>query len=111
VWRISRRECSAVDYREDFDLPRRISNQLRISGYSQDLFSVPETASLVERLDRYLENANAPPVNVELFAPDELGPVGALDPDTSRMLQDLLLPFDQASATWMDPLSTEVLGR
>jgi hypothetical protein len=65
---------------------------------------------LVERLDRYLENANAPAVNVELFAPDESGPVGALDADTSRMLEDLLLPFEQASATWMDPLSTEVLG-
>jgi hypothetical protein len=65
---------------------------------------------LVERLDRYLEAANAPPVNMQ-FAPDDLGPVGALDPHMSRMLEDLLLPFDQASATWMDPLSTEVLGR
>ncbi|KAJ7848014.1 hypothetical protein B0H14DRAFT_2583237 [Mycena olivaceomarginata] len=90
---------------------KTISHQLQISGYSQDLFSVPETASLVERFDRYLENANAPAVNAELFAPDETGPVGALDPDTSRMLEDLLLPFDQASAMWMDLLSTEVLGR
>ncbi|KAJ7307656.1 hypothetical protein DFH08DRAFT_900792 [Mycena albidolilacea] len=89
---------------------KTISDQLQISGYSQDLFSDPETASLVERLDRYLEAVNAPPVNVQ-FGPDDLGPVGALDPDTSRMLEDLLLPFDQASATWMDPLSTEVLGR
>ncbi|KAJ7695320.1 hypothetical protein B0H14DRAFT_2643502 [Mycena olivaceomarginata] len=70
----------------------------------------PGDVSLVERLDRYLEAVNAPPVNMQ-FAPDDLGPVGVLDPDTSRMLEDLLLPFDQASATWMDPLSTEVLGR
>ncbi|KAJ7848016.1 hypothetical protein B0H14DRAFT_3867311 [Mycena olivaceomarginata] len=45
---------------------KTILDQLQISGYSQDLFSVPETASLVERLNRYLEAVNAPPVNVQI---------------------------------------------
>ncbi|KAJ7848031.1 hypothetical protein B0H14DRAFT_2768602 [Mycena olivaceomarginata] len=103
-------EAAAVVEPERVRDIKTISDQLQISGYSQDLFSAPETASLVERLNRYLEAVNAPPLNVQ-FAPDDLGPVGALDPDTSRMLVDLLLPFHQASATWMDPLSTEVLGR
>ncbi|KAJ7698540.1 hypothetical protein B0H14DRAFT_3653908 [Mycena olivaceomarginata] len=103
-------EAAAVVEPERVRDIKTISDQLQISGYSQDLFSDPETVSLVERLDRYLEAVNAPPVNMQ-FAPDDLGPVGVLDPDTSRMLEDLLLPFDQASATWMDPLSTEVLGR
>ncbi|KAJ7848033.1 hypothetical protein B0H14DRAFT_2583256 [Mycena olivaceomarginata] len=58
---------------EDVYLGGRISDQLQISGYSQDLFSDPDTASLVERLDIYLKAVNAPPVNVQ-FAPDDLGP-------------------------------------
>ncbi|KAJ6536924.1 hypothetical protein B0H19DRAFT_1382752 [Mycena capillaripes] len=67
-----------------------IAGQLGMAGYWTDLSSSPELALLIERLDRYVENAMRP---VDLF-----------DPDT--MLADLIPPLDQ---TWMDSLPRELL--
>ncbi|KAJ7301318.1 hypothetical protein DFH08DRAFT_907035 [Mycena albidolilacea] len=95
-------EAAAVMEPERMMDMKMIFHQLQLSGYSQDLFSVPETALLVERLDRYLENANASTVNLVFFAPDDPRPVESVGSDTSRMLEDLLLSFDRTSSTWVD---------
>ncbi|KAF7365776.1 Zn(2)-C6 fungal-type domain-containing protein [Mycena venus] len=68
---------------------KTISKQLVLAGYSQDLFSAPDTASLIQRLDGYIENATRP---VDYFDPES-------------MLADLLQPLDQ---TWLNPLPPEI---
>ncbi|KAJ6526057.1 hypothetical protein B0H19DRAFT_582504 [Mycena capillaripes] len=62
-----------------------IADQLGMAGYWTDLSSSPELALLIERIDRYVENAMRP---VDLFDPD-------------MMLADFVPSLDQ---TWMDPL-------
>ncbi|KAJ6540291.1 hypothetical protein B0H19DRAFT_1175381 [Mycena capillaripes] len=56
-----------------------IAQQLGMAGYWTDLSSSPKLAFLIERIDRYVENATRP---VDLFDPD-------------NMLADLLPPLDQ----------------
>jgi hypothetical protein len=67
----------------------RIVGQLDMAAYSQDLFSSPDAASLMERLERYIENATHP--------------LRHFDPDT--ILADFLFPLDQ---TWMNPIPPEL---
>ncbi|KAJ7908357.1 hypothetical protein B0H13DRAFT_661050 [Mycena leptocephala] len=66
-----------------------IVGQLDMAAYSQDLFSSPDAASLMERLERYIENATHP--------------LRHFDPDT--ILADFLFPLDQ---TWMNPIPPEL---
>jgi hypothetical protein len=67
----------------------RILGQLDMAAYSQDLFSSPDAALLMERLERYIENATHP---LRHF-------------DSDAMLADFLLPLDQA---WMNSLPPEL---
>ncbi|KAJ7493923.1 hypothetical protein FB451DRAFT_1551216 [Mycena latifolia] len=61
-----------------------LSGQLLLSGYSLDLFSSPQNASLFDRLEAYIRNVRR--------VQDSLDP--------GNMLGDMLLPLDQA---WLDP--------
>ncbi|KAJ6540321.1 hypothetical protein B0H19DRAFT_1175450 [Mycena capillaripes] len=63
-----------------------LAGQLRMTTYSLDL---QDTASLIDRLDQYIENATHP---VQFFDPENI-------------LGDLVLPLDQA---WMASLSGEI---
>ncbi|KAJ7490777.1 hypothetical protein FB451DRAFT_1552387 [Mycena latifolia] len=63
-----------------------IAGQLVLSGYSFDLFSSPQNASLLDRLEPYIRNVRR--------VQDSLDP--------GDMLGDMLLPLDQA---WLDPAS------
>ncbi|KAJ6540341.1 hypothetical protein B0H19DRAFT_1268938 [Mycena capillaripes] len=77
--------ASVVEPERARDL-QTIHGQLEMACYSIALFASQDIALLIERLDRYMENATLP---VELFDPES-------------MLTDPLLALDQA---WLDTLT------
>ncbi|KAJ7132628.1 hypothetical protein C8R46DRAFT_1101593 [Mycena filopes] len=83
--------------------------QLRVIGYSLDLFASSETAQLITRLDRYLKNAAglmeraSTPASSHLVPPFNFGNSDYFDP--SGLLAEFFLPMEH-DPLWMSSVGT-----